>query len=126
MIVILLLLAGATDLVANLTFGQGDGPIVAYVACSGTENELMDCLVNTTHGCVHEDDMALRCTATSTGKPHIWLDYCHRAMMDPKLAITEIFFDHPSQIDKRDSLLDVCSLLVLQLGPKINNPFNYG
>ena len=65
------LFAGATDLVANLTFGVGDGPIVAYVACTGTENELMDCLVNITHGCVHEDDMALRCMATSTGKPHI-------------------------------------------------------
>ena len=69
----IMLFAGATDLVANLTFGQGDGPIVANVACSGTENELMDCLVNTTHGCDHEDDMALRCTATGTGEPHIIL-----------------------------------------------------
>ena len=59
--------AGASALVANTTFGTGDGPIVANVACSGTENELMGCLVNTTHGCIHEDDLALRCTATNTG-----------------------------------------------------------
>ena len=59
---------GATRLVANTTFGQGDGPIVANVACNGTEDQLMDCLFNITHGCVHGNDMALRCTATSTGK----------------------------------------------------------
>ena len=65
----MLLPQGSTALVANTTFGEGDGPIVANVACSGSENELMDCPFNITHGCVHEDDMALRCTATSTGKP---------------------------------------------------------
>ena len=62
------LLTGATPLVANTTFGQGDGPIVANVACNGTEDQLMDCLFNITHGCVHGSDMALRCTATGTGK----------------------------------------------------------
>jgi hypothetical protein len=62
------MLTGASALVANTTFGQGDGPIVANIACSGTENELLDCLVNFTHGCAHENDLALRCTATSTSK----------------------------------------------------------
>ena len=64
----MLQLAGASALVANTTFGQGDGPIVANVACSGTQNTLMDCQFNTTHGCVHGNDMALRCTATGTGE----------------------------------------------------------
>ena len=62
-------IAGSTALVANTTFGQGDGPIVANVACSGTEGQLMNCTwFNTTHGCVHGNDMALRCTATATGE----------------------------------------------------------
>ena len=64
----MLQLAGASALVANTTFGQGDGPIIANVACSGTQNTLMDCQFNTTHGCVHGNDMALRCTATGTGE----------------------------------------------------------
>ena len=66
-VTVFVLLAGSTALVANTTFGQGDGPIVASVACSGTENELVDCQFNTTHGCVHGNDMALRCTATGSG-----------------------------------------------------------
>ena len=65
--IICILLAGTTPLFANTTFGQGDGPIVTNVACNGTEVQLMDCLFNITHNCVHEYDMALRCTATSTG-----------------------------------------------------------
>lgn len=59
--------AASTPLVANATFGAGDGPIVANVVCNGTESQLMDCLFNITHGCVHGDDLALRCTATSSG-----------------------------------------------------------
>ena len=62
------LLIGATPLAANTTFGVGDGPIIANVACSGTEVQLMDCVFNITHGCVHEDDLALRCTAMGTGE----------------------------------------------------------
>ena len=58
----------ATPLAANTTFGQGDGPIVANVACNGTEDELMNCLFNITHGCVHGNDMALSCTATNTSE----------------------------------------------------------
>ena len=60
--------AGATVLAANTTFGERDGPIVANVACSGTEVQLTDCVFNITHGCVHDDDVALSCMATGTGK----------------------------------------------------------
>lgn len=60
--------AAATPLVANATFGSGDGPIVANVACNGAESRLMDCTNSITHGCVHSNDIALRCTATSSGK----------------------------------------------------------
>ena len=66
-IVCVVLLTGAVPLVANTTFGQGEGPIVASGACNGTEDQLMDCLYNITHGCVHGNDMAVRCTATATG-----------------------------------------------------------
>ena len=62
------ILAGPTSLAASTNFGVGDGPIVARVACSGTEVQVMDCVFNITHGCVHDDDVTLRCTATGTGK----------------------------------------------------------
>ena len=68
-----LLFAGATTLTTNSTFGEGDGPIIANVACSGTEVQLMDCLFNITHGCVHTDDVTLRCSATDIGK----IVYCN-------------------------------------------------
>ena len=64
----MVLSVGATTLAANTTFGEGDGPIVANVACSGTEVQLTDCIFNITHGCVHDDDVALSCMATGTGK----------------------------------------------------------
>lgn len=75
-VIVFVLLVGSTALVANTTFGQGDGPIVANVACNGTENGLMNCQFNTTHGCVHGNDMALRCTATSSGEFSIVVKLC--------------------------------------------------
>lgn len=65
-----ILFAGPTSLNASAStnFGVGDGPIVANVACSGNEVQLMDCVFNIIHGCVHDDDVTLICTATGTGK----------------------------------------------------------
>ena len=60
--------AVTTPVDANATFGLGDGPIIANVVCNGTEDLLMDCLFNLTHGCGHSSDLAVTCTATSTGK----------------------------------------------------------
>lgn len=59
---------GATSLAAGMSFGVGDGPIIANVACSGTEVQLTDCVFNITHGCVHNDDVTVRCIATGSGK----------------------------------------------------------
>ena len=68
--------AGVAALTAeNTTFGEGDGPIIANVACSGTEVQLTDCVFNIIHGCVHDDDVALSCMATGTGKNQFKLDY---------------------------------------------------
>ena len=63
-----MLLPGATALMANTTFGAGDGAIVANAACNGTETQLVDCAYSFTHGCTHGDDIALRCVATATGE----------------------------------------------------------
>ena len=54
---------------------MGDGPIIAKVACSGTEVQVMDCVFNVTHGCVHDDDVTLRCTATGTGNQEYSINF---------------------------------------------------
>ena len=71
MCVTVLMFAGATALAANTNFGEGDGPIIANVVCSGTEAQLTDCVFNITHGCAHNDDVALSCVPTGAGKQTI-------------------------------------------------------
>ena len=61
------MLTGSSLIDTKHTYGQGDGPIIANIACNGTEDHLLNCLFNINHGCVHDNDIVLRC---SPGKMH--------------------------------------------------------
>ena len=66
---VLLFFAGATAY-SNAYFGQGSGPILLdNVACSGSENALVNCSFDSHTGdCYHSDDAGVRCYSTSTGR----------------------------------------------------------
>ena len=43
-------------------FGSGSGSILLdNVACSGGESSLLDCTYDSTHDCVHSEDVGVRC-----------------------------------------------------------------
>ena len=43
---------------------RGTGPIIDYVACNGSEKELLDCMSFThSYGCSHNEDVGIQCTA---------------------------------------------------------------
>ena len=43
-------------------FGQGTGPILlSHLACSGTEQTLLDCSINVIINCHHRDDVGVSC-----------------------------------------------------------------
>ena len=56
----------------NARYGQGSGPILMDdVACTGTENGLIDCnFDNTTGDCSHSEDAAVRCFFPPTTGEH--------------------------------------------------------
>ena len=50
------------------SFELSNGPIVGSdVICNGSENRIVDCSFDRNHICDHPDDLAVRCTATTTG-----------------------------------------------------------
>ena len=51
----------------NAAFGQGTGPIyLDNVMCTGTELNIRNCTLLTTHNCVHFEDASVICTGESS------------------------------------------------------------
>lgn len=47
---------------SNARFGEGNGSIILDdVACTGTENRLIDCTFNPNSNCGHNEDAGIRC-----------------------------------------------------------------
>lgn len=55
---------GATDYLHTSVFGEGYGPILGFLDCTGDENYFMDCIYQDwgTTACSHREDVGLICS----------------------------------------------------------------